>query len=177
MTKRATRPPPTPERLRELFNYCPITGDLTRKVPRGGIKAGVVAGALRPDGYRHVRVDGRYYLVHRVIYCMVKGHWPAGQLDHENTVRDDLRWTNIREATHAQNSCNTPARSRLGKGVQRSRKKFKAFISINGKPTYLGTFDTAHLAAEAYADAAERHHGAFARTVEYRGVFARTVTR
>lgn len=167
------RPLPTQAELLALFDYCRITGDLTWRVSRGTAKAGDVAGTLHPEGYRCVKISGKLYKAHRIIWCMVTGAWPNDNIDHDNTVRSDNRWTNLREATIQENARNMRSRNPLGKGVRPKGSRFQACITINGKRTYLGNFKTAALAAEAYADAADKHFGEFARSENYSGVFAR----
>jgi hypothetical protein len=68
---------PTPERIRELFDVDFDTGELVWKVSRGRAKAGDVAGWIGSEGYRCVQIDGRAYLVHRLI--AITAGW---ELDH-----------------------------------------------------------------------------------------------
>src|SRR5262245_14923519 len=85
---------PSAERVRQLLKYSPETGELRWRVSRRGrgARLGRDAGAGHAKGYRRVSVDGRDYLVHRVIWLWMTGEWPAAQIDHRNGVRDDNRW-------------------------------------------------------------------------------------
>jgi hypothetical protein len=102
------------------------------------------------------------------------GAWPTGQIDHINLKRNNNQWSNLREATAGQQIQNTRASSTNTsgfKGVSWSRqtRKWLATIRINGKSTYLGRFATPERAWLAYALAARKHFGKFAR-IEAGGV-------
>jgi hypothetical protein len=157
----------TLERAREAFRYDPITGILRWQIDvqcgRGRVKmhAGDRAGGKRTVGYRYVTIDGLQIMEHVLIWFLVQGEWPADRIDHENTRRDDNRWTNLRPATHAENMRNAGARrtSSTGlKGVIRHQSgKFQARCS----GVFLGTFDTPEAAHAAYAAYARKEHGPF----------------
>lgn len=160
----------TVERLRELLHYDPETGVFTWKVNRGHMaRAGLVAGNLRSDGYRQIKVDGVLYRAHRLAWFHVTSKWPEGDLDHENLRKDDNRFDNLRPATDSQNKANVSANSnnRLGvKGVYfrgHLSRPFVASIQVNGRKRHLGCFETAEEAGAAYALAASSHFGEFAR--------------
>ena len=87
-------------------------------------------------------------------------------VDHRSGVTLDCRKGNLRRATAAQNATNKRRRSdsKSGlKGVKRSNSRWIARIQVNGRESYLGTFDTPELAHAAYCDAAARFQGEFAR--------------
>jgi hypothetical protein len=90
------------------------------------------------------------------------------QVDHVNGDRLDNRRANLRLATQRENSANTRKRSSNKSGVKgvvwdKARKKWAAYIKVNYRSIGLGRFDTIDAAAEAYATAARKHFGAFAR--------------
>lgn len=131
------------------------------------IVIGSRAGTKRPDGYRHVRIYGKIYQEHIVIWCMLKGEWPTLLIDHENEVRDDNRIENLRLATRAQNAVNTGKWSTNTSGYKgisfnKASKKWVANISVNKKLIHLGSFSSVEEANTAYKEAAIFYHGEFA---------------
>lgn len=126
----------------------------------------MLAGCLRPNGYRTIAVDREVNLAHRLAWLLVYGEWPDGDLDHINGERDDNRIVNLRLATRAQNNMNArrPCSNTSGyKGASFCRGKWDARIGIDGKDVYLGSFDTPEEAHAAYANAASKVFGEFAR--------------
>lgn len=156
-------------RLLELVSYDKETGMFTRLVstsPRA--MAGTVGESVDGKGYLRISVEGRRYLMHRLAWFYVTGEWPKDEIDHRNTNRKDNRWENLRLADTFTNKRNTrPYRSNKSglKGVSWhvTSKKWRSRIRIDGKEVVLGMFDTPEEANRAYADAAEKHFGEYAR--------------
>jgi hypothetical protein len=104
---------------------------------------------------------------------VVTGEWPSKQIDHKNLKRADDSFLNLREATQTQNSGNQRVQknNRLGiKGVGAYQNKYRApryraRIRVNGRLVHLGYFSTPAEANVAYAVAAQKHFGEFARSV------------
>ena len=152
-----------PERIKRLFDYDPITGLLSRTISMGGAATGSLVGTQNGLGYLQVVIDGVTCVVHRVIWCWVKGAWPEDEIDHNNGVKDDNRWTNLRPADRAQNQANTARiQTAYPKGVYRHHLKFRAIITVRGVRQHLGLFPTVEGAARAYACAAVAAHGDYA---------------
>ncbi len=156
----------TAEKARELFRIDPETGKIYWAVAHGrwGARpAGELAGCLR-KGYRYINVESDNYFGHQVAWLIEHGEWPAMTLDHINGDRDDNRPQNLRLATAAENNQNqhgVPAHNTSGKrGVSwdTDRKKWTAHISVDGRATNLGRFESKELAAAAYAEARRVHH-------------------
>ena len=160
----------TVNRVRELFDYDPETGFLTRRisVKRNAVKAGTLVGG-RPDrdGHFKVKIDTYTYKVHRVIWLHYYGHWPTLALDHINGKPSDNRIANLREATAAMNAQNVH-RPRYSKkhgmplGVIKvddgSPRPYRAHIRLNGRTQHLGSFETPQAAHAVYLDAKRRWH-------------------
>jgi len=171
----------------ELLTYDPESGVLTWKPrPRDEFKnaqvfkawnktnANKAAGSRLADSEKrpsaiHVSIYGKPHKAHRIIWTMLYGPIPEGMtIDHINRDPWDNRLSNLRLATKSENQRNRAAsrRNKLRlKGVSRQGGTclFLSHISIDGTPVCLGSFPTKGLAAVAYAKAALRHHGEFAR--------------
>jgi hypothetical protein len=129
--------------------------------------AGTEAGSV-PLDRRYVVLDYKRYSVSRMIFKLQHGRDPVGLVDHRNTDPENNKIDNIREATYTQNNMNMKLRSNNTsgfKGVSWSakRKKFIVQIRMNNKITYVGQFDSAEKASEAYQKAALALFGEFAR--------------
>lgn len=114
------------------------------------------AGNYTADGYRQMRVSGKVYREHHLVWLMHKGYLPT-ELDHINCVRDDNYIENLRECTRTENMQNRNAPMKTNQlgllGVTKHWNKFRAAITRNGKKKYLGLFDTAEEAHQAYLNA------------------------
>lgn len=105
----------------------------------------------------------RCVLMHRVLLSapddMEVDHWDGDGLNN--------RRANLRLATRLQNQGNRPANrsNRLGvKGVRAHQGRYMAEITVRGRTTFLGSFDTIEEASAAYARAADNFFGEFARS-------------
>jgi hypothetical protein len=97
---------------------------------------------------------------------MKTGRDPGQTVDHINGIKLDNRWKNLRDATRAENcrNANKAPNSHGLKGVRKgSANRYEAQICFNYKKIYLGCFDSAEKAHEAYKEAAIKLHGKFAK--------------
>jgi hypothetical protein len=161
---------PSVERVRELFDYDPLTGLLVRaKTVRGrGSIAGSRVGTPNNCGHLVCRIDYRIFYVHRIIWLHFYGEPPPQLIDHINGVRNDNRISNLRPADFTGNSRNRGIQrnNTTGfKGVHFSKAdgKFKSAIKVGGQRLHLGFFDTAEAASSAYAAASKRYHREYSR--------------
>ncbi|MEH2542818.1 HNH endonuclease [Bradyrhizobium sp. AZCC 1699] len=147
----------TAEYLKQIVEYDPETGLFTRD--------GEIAGCLNADGYWRICIDGVDHLAHRLAVLFMTGQWPRFGVSHRNDDRADNRWSNLRSASPVQTARNRRASNKLGiKGVRMTpRGAFRASIYVNKRHLNLGTFTTAEAASEAYANAAVKYFGEFAR--------------
>lgn len=155
----------TPVMVREIFTYCSVTGLLRWRVTRGRRAiAGDVAGRVeKVTGYVRVGINGRDYMVHRLIWAYMLGRWPIDIVDHRDRNRSNNRWMNLRAATYATNNRNKKVKIAASglKGAHRKGSKWSSTIQVDGKQIHLGHFSTAAEAHEAYVEAVKRYHGEF----------------
>lgn len=161
--------PVTHERLLEVLSYDPETGDFTWLIsPSTKVPVGVIAGSITAKGYRRIQIDGRRYRAHRLVWFYVYGDWPERDIDHRDLDKLNNRWANLRQATASQNQGNTVVRRASSSGLKgvkwrKSRHTWTAAITCDGQSIHLGTFSSPSEAHEAYAQAAVRLRGEFAR--------------
>jgi HNH endonuclease len=159
----------TAERLREVLHYDPATGMWTWLVRLNSrTQVGEPRfGARHSQGYWTLCIDGASHLTHRLAWLYMTGEWPpAGvEIDHENRVRSDCRWSNLRLATRSGNSQNSLHPNKYGlPGVRRLDGRWAARIRVNGVDQHLGLFATPQLASDAYLAAKALLHPHFSTT-------------
>lgn len=151
--------PVTVERLRELLNYDPDTGEVRwRMATSNRVKAGDRAGSDKSTGhgYPTIGIDGRRLLLHRVVFALHNGYWPAALVDHRDRTKSNIKADNLRDATHSDNLVNKSKRTASGHpGVGRMKGRWQARVAGRS----LGVFDTAEEAAAAYQTAHAAHYG------------------
>jgi hypothetical protein len=158
----------TAEFVRQIFNYDPETGILTwKEALNWRIVIGSTAGSIKKGGRIQVKVNGRMYQVHRIIWLYVTGEWPNYEIDHKDLNPGNNIWTNLRPATTQQNCYNRPMfkNNTSGfKGVRykKSTGKWEARIKHMYKDVQIGTFNTVEEAVQAYEEASKRLAGEFA---------------
>lgn len=174
-----SKPLPDQEYLATCFIYDPDTGDLVwRRRPREHFEslrvfnmwntsfAGKNAGTTTQCGHRKLFLDNRQVLAHRVIWKLVTGDDPVDEIDHKDVDGTNNRWTNLREATRADNGRNrSSSRTKfdLPRGVHPSGGRFRSRIIVDGVKRELGCFSTPEEAHQAYAEAVLAFHGEFGR--------------
>ncbi len=119
---------------------------------------------MSKDGYVKlvIRAGISAMRMHRAIMKAKNGEI----VDHINGNPSDNRKSNLRICTNQQNQFNRGKNKNnlTGyKGVSFANGKFLSNATLNGKVTYLGSFDNAVDAAKAYDEFAKKHHGEFAR--------------
>jgi len=133
------------ERLLKYLHYDKLTGVLTWLIsPAPNVPQGDRAGTLhKKTGYRRVKIFGRLYQEHRLIFFIVEGRWPGRVTDHRNRIKDDNRWGNLRESNFKENIINSGVRSdtKILKGVNLDPYwgVYNAVIMIDGVTRRLGT--------------------------------------
>ena len=134
----------THKRCKELFNYH--NGQLYWATNWYDRRIGDVAGWCGVNGYRYVSVDGKSYLLHRVIWLWNYGYFPENDIDHINRDKEDNRIENLREVSRQCNCRNSGDRCDNVSGVKgvswkKELNKWCVRINVNNKNSYLGVFE------------------------------------
>ena len=151
--------------LHELFEYR--DGELYWKVAKAKrIKVGNIAGSVSASGYKYIKIDGKSYSSHRLIFGMIYGYLPY-EIDHIDGNPLNNLVENLREANHSDNLKNTKIQSNNRSGVKgvcwhKRTKKWYATIVVNKKPVYIGSYKLLEQAKQAINLARAKHHGKFA---------------
>ena len=149
---------PSKERLNQLFNY--ESGNLIHKYRKRFL--GKIAGKKTIYGYIVLKVDGKPFYAHRLIWKMIYGDLKNMDIDHINGIRDDNRIENLRLATRKINNENLKSAKKTNKlgilGVCLKDNRFISQIHYNGKVRHLGSFDTAEEASQCYLTAKRKYH-------------------
>jgi len=158
-----TTPTVALDRISEVLDYHPESGLFRWKVHLGARRrAGSIAGCVNAAGYVVISIDGRQFRATRLAWVLTYGRWPSGVVDHIDHDRLNNRITNLRDVSvsvNTQNQVRSSIRSRSGLlGVYPSGYRWGAKIVVNGRRTYLGQFDSAQEAHEAYVAAKRRLH-------------------
>lgn len=136
--------------LHDMFYY--YEGNLIRLTYRApNAKAGDKAGYVsKADGYTRVNIDGKNYLLHRLIFLMHNNYIPK-YIDHIDGDKSNNRIENLREATSNQNNYNGKPISKTSKyrGVSKDHTggKWLARVHYKGKRYHIGLFTEEHKAA------------------------------
>ena len=153
----------TLSRLKEVLKYNRRTGIFTNRITRGprAVK-GAVAGYTDSEGYIVIGLDGKAYGAHRLAWFYIHGKWPPADIDHKNRVKYDNRIKNLRPATNAINSKNQKLYKNSTTGVcgvtfDKTAKKHRAQIRVDGGLENLGYYDTLKEATKARKKAEKKH--------------------
>jgi len=159
----------TQDVIKNILEYNQYSGKFIWKNCAGRRKRnGDTAGFKDSQGYVKIKIFGKSHFAHRVAFIYMTGRSPVEEIDHVNLVKDDNKWSNLREATRLQNSMNKWKRkhNRSGfKGVSFHKrcKKWVAQIQKNKKCYHLGYYKTPQEAYSIYIREALRQHGKFAQ--------------
>lgn len=130
------------------------------------VKKGRIAGYQNKDGYYIIKLFGKPYLRHRLVWLYHNGEWPSGYLDHKDKIPGNDTIDNLRLATTRQNSYNTESRKNSSskyKGVHwhKASNKWMVRVRDGNSRKYLGVFLTQEEAAKVYDEAVKEIHGEF----------------
>ena len=151
-------------RVLSLLDFDEIEGVFRWKQWMGGTaKKGSISGAIDSKGYRQIRIDGRLYLAHRIVWLITHGEWPDHHIDHIDRNPLNITPSNLRKCTHAQNHQNVGVRSDNSSGVTgvsflKKSGRWLAYININRKRIRIGEFEDFEDAVKARLEAKKEVH-------------------
>lgn len=152
------------KKIQDYFNsmlsYDPDTGVLTwkhREPPSksnntfNSLYANKVVGFLKASNkskttYLGLKIEGKYYSAHRVIFAMMAGYMP-NEVDHIDHNGLNNKWGNLRASNRTDNSKNLPMQKsnksgHIGVNWHKSAKKWQArAVNLEGKRVDLGRYD------------------------------------
>jgi len=152
----------TQARLHELFDYK--NGQLLNKTKRRSqIAVGAPAGYMTIRGYINIRVDGKMYKAHRLIYLYHYGFMPD-MLDHIDCDKTNNCIENLRPCTKSENGMNrADSYAKTGlRNVYLRGDKYQVHLKKSGKNYYIGTFSCLDHAKSAAKEARLKLFGEFA---------------
>jgi len=135
----------TQERLKELLDYNPETGEFKWRKRGRGITVGRIAGGSGAKGYMKICVDGKSYPLQHLAILYTEGYLPENPVGFINRVRTDQSRTNLREAPqrcHQRNSRMNKNNTSGVKGVfwDKWHGKWKAHVRVDGENKNLGWY-------------------------------------
>jgi hypothetical protein len=165
----------TLKRLLEVLDIDSEAGECFWKVAIARcIKIGDRAGCIWKSHsedlyYRQIRIDGKIYYEHVLIWFFVTGKWPSRNLDHRNRDGLDNRFKNLRLCTGTQNNGNIGLQKNNSSGLKgvywdKRWEKWVARIQYKGKQMCLGGFDDPYEAHLTYCKVHKELFGKFSRT-------------
>lgn len=94
--------------LEKLLHYDPETGIFVwvNPPPHNPKLKNQIAGTVREDGYRTIRINRRAYYASHLACLWMLGKWPDEEKDHKDRDPSNDAWSNLREATSSFNKRN-----------------------------------------------------------------------
>lgn len=129
--------------LKEIFEYK--NGNLFWKLQKSNrVKTGDKCGSINSSGYLNAKLDGKKYLIHRLIFLYHHGFLPK-IVDHiDNNILNN-KIENLREANDSQSASNIKMPKTNSSGIKgisfdKKTKKWHVQLSVNNKKMYFGQY-------------------------------------
>ena len=139
------------------------SGEIHRLYKKGWV---LCKCSINNDGYVKLKMKGKTFSVHRIVYKAFNPDWDIldlsrdNQIDHKNRIRNDNRLCNLRVANHSQNQQNTNSK---GYSWCNSSKRWRVRISRN-KKEYTKKCKTEEEAIQASLEFRLKHFPFYERT-------------
>lgn len=113
----------TYKELRELIDYNPESGLTIWKKDNHRVKAGEALGSTvsaiaNGKQYARVKIKQKTYKLHRIIWFYMTKKWPINCIDHIDGNSLNNKWSNLRQATIAENAKNIKGAVKSKTGVR-----------------------------------------------------------
>lgn len=140
--------------LKETYRYDEkLKGLVFIRFVRPKYYPGMRAGSKHPNGYWYIKVKGKPYKEHRLVFALFSDRMPKGEVDHIDRDLDNNSFENLREATRSENCANRrswgPTSKYRGVSLHAKTGKFQATVRHLKKNHYLGLYETEEEAAKA----------------------------
>lgn len=142
------------DEVQRRFEYSEIHQGLVYKVWFNGLpkeKVGCRVGYTNPRGYKIVRVLGKFYREHQLVWLIFNKELIVGSkescLDHIDNDKENCLITNLRKVSQRENTRNRTTTSRCGANISlTSANTYYAYVDHSGKRIGLWTHKTLEMA-------------------------------
>lgn len=150
--------------IKELFHYQ--DGKLFSKINSHKRLIDQELGSVNKNGYLQLRINGKLFYLHRMIYLYHHGHLPKF-IDHIDGNKCNNKIENLRAADRSQNEYNKKISKRNKSGVKgvywcKTKNKWVSQITFNKNKKYIGCFDNLEEASNAILIYRTLYHKEFA---------------
>lgn len=119
----------TTEIITELYSkFILVDGEIYKK-------NGKIAGIVDKDGYRQIRLAGKYWRVHRLLMFIKTGKQP-NVVDHYDRIKDNNIESNLRDTDHSTNSQNS---ERFKNFIFKEGNSYRVSFTVNGKTVHISS--------------------------------------
>ena len=154
----------TQDRLKELLEYNPDTGEFKWKITKNNLNAkkNSKAGSFT-NNYNIITIDYRHYRGSHIAFLYMDGYIPENNVMHINGKSYDDRWCNLKHTSSSCKSKNSKLYKNSTSGVKgvnynRTVDKWLVRISDKRKNIYIGNFKNFDDAVRARWEAEKKHN-------------------
>ncbi len=136
------------------YEYNKLNGKLYyKKKVANRVVIGNEAGNDHHKGYRDIKIKGKIYRLHRIIWLIENGNFPKKQIDHINGIKNDNRIENLRDVNNRINCSNRKSNKKLIGAYKIKEHKWRSRIRFKKYQVNLGIFKTEIDASNQYLKA------------------------